>query len=449
MESIKKPSFSNLALGGIILLTLVILTSFQNCGTQDYTNTIMNPTGTSVDSSNIDSIPFAFDFKINQISYMSCSRSSDKINDSLTASKTHLNNSNAFFTFKAGAYDNAGLTFRSEFINYVKKTYTFKNQLSDSEIQNAIALGSQHSGSSIQLSVRGTTPISSAIFAPSTMVSNSSSAPPEVLKDYSLFPYNSNLTTTEYLPQLVALFKNPTVRLNKLGTAYPAKLESALHYEKISDYDEAGAQFIRNEIEGGSYEKLLTVTYSYNLKAETGGLQPPSAYIARSANTELSTNLVWGSGFKVKFTSPTDGWIRPQKNNVLLSVKESDLSVLNQTSNSAWTCPPELRYMIISKKDINVWSTSPCTDTSNGVGLNSVQLAQLNILLRHLPKEEWAIDVLHQCIYPRKDSDECYGSRNLKPVDYSKSGANCGYNGSDGSYYSKSCAEFFSVCIRN
>lgn len=430
----------------ILLLILVILTSFQNCGTQDYSNTMTAPSGAVVDLSNADQIPFAYDYVANQISYMSCSHTNDS-KDGVSAIATHLDNSNTFYTFKVGAYDTAGLTLRSDFINFVKSTYSFKGTLDDQKIKDALTFGTAHKNAALQLSVRDTTPIAAALFSPSAL----SGSPDKISKptDYNLFPYNRYIASTEFQSQLVDLFKNPTKRLTALGTGtVPYNLESALHYEKLPNYTEYGSQQIRNFIESNSQIKYLSVTYSED--PGEGGTSTSPEYLARSANPELSSNLAWGTGYQLKFTTPSSyPFGRSQKNNVLDKIQEVNLSLIKQPTTPGWTCPSNLRYIIVSPRDISDTGRYPCKETDYKY-LSLAQQKLYTILRRHLPIDQWGIDVTNQCIYPKQPGADCYGGSNIKPIDYSKNTSTaCGFDPGSNKYLDTICAEFLSVCVRN
>lgn len=431
---------------GIIVMSLLVLISFQNCGTQDYSNTLTQPSGTLVDLSNSDKIPFAYDFMANQISYMSCSRTADSKNGT-KASTTHLNNTNTFYTFKVGAYDTAGLTLRSEFISFVKDTYSFKGVLEDQKIKDALVQGGAHKNTSFQLSFRDATPIAAGIFSPSALSGTQNSISKTI--DYNLFPYSRFIASTEFQPELVNLFKNPNTRINTLGTgSNPYKLESSLHFEQLNAYLENGAQQIRNFISSSSQTRYLSVTYSED---PNGGGSPGTTteYIARSANPEISSNLVWGTGYQIKFTTPSQSpFLRPQKNNVLASVQELNLSVLNQPNTPLWSCPASLRFIIVSPKDTGIDGAYPCKET-NFANLTSENQKKYAILRRHLPEDQWGIDPGRQCIYPKQSGSDCYGGSNIKKIDYSyNNGAACGQDPND-AYLDTICSEFLSVCVRN
>ncbi len=438
-----KPSRTQLIFSGFFVGIIIILTSFQNCGTQDYSDSLGLPSTPDVNANNADEIPFAFDYRVNQITYMSCSRSKDKVGN-LQSSTTHLNNPSVFFTFKMGSYptssmDAAGLTFRKEFIDYVIANLTHKGTITDTNIQNAITNATAHGGAALQFGIRESTPIASSL------VYFSGGGSPVKSVDYDLIPQNLLLTSNEFLPQLLQLFKKPLPRLTTLGTAslQTYRLEGAINYQSLSHYDEMAAQQIRDQLSSeAGLSQILTVTYSKDLRV-VENLQ--TSYEARGTHSLDSSNRVWGTGFNLKFQSATNGtrW----KENILKSVTESDLSNFNTMAASTWSCPSHFRYLIVSPQDRNPGGAYPCKDP-NESQLTPQQMNTLTILRRHLPSSEWIIDPEMECISPRKTHLDCYGNRAFNPIDYYGSASRCGLDDNN-NYLHRDCAEYVSVCLRN
>lgn len=437
-----KSNKSNFLIGGFIVASLAILLNFQNCSNQDLSNTLTQPSSSKVDSSNLDKIPFAFDFQADQISYMSCSRTNDKKDQTDTtpaqvASITHLNDPNVFYTFKVGAYENSGLTLRPEFIDFVKSNFTFKGVLNDSEIQDAFSYGSAHGGAAIQLAIRESTPIASQIqFV-------ESSSPTQGLS-FQLLPANVLLTFKEFLPQLISLFKNPKIRLTSLGSSslQNYRLEGAIHEESVEGYNELTAEQYRSKLQSSTstLSSLLALTYSKDLRLSENS---NSMYIARSTPSTTSDNRVWGTGFRMAFESdPRMKW----KKNVISSLQEYDLSTFEPTS-STWTCPQWFRFMIVSPLDKDTPGPAFCQEVPNESVLDDNQRKILKQMRRHLNPSEWIIDPIHQCVSPKRSNLDCYGNRAFNPIDYAGRGSQCGLD-SNNLYLHKDCAEFVSFCFR-
>lgn len=440
-----KPTRAQLVFLGLFIGIGIILTSFQNCGTQDYSDSLAMPSSPLVDASNADGIPFAFDYRVNQITYMSCSRSKDKVG-SLQSSTTHLNDPNIFFTFKVGSYANGvntsngpGLTFRKEFIDHVIAKFANKGVLSDENIKNAITKATAHGGAAVQFAIRESTPIASSI------IKLSPEPTPGV--DFDLTPKKLTLDNKEFLEsQLLKLFKKPLPRLTILGTStlQTYRLEGALHFGSLTTYDEPTAQLLRDELESnGALSKVLAVTYSKDL---TDVENQKTSYIARSAGSADSDNRVWGTGFNLAFQSATNG--KRWKNNILASVVESDLATFNSPATSPWSCSDQLRYVIVSPKDSGPGGAYPCKDPVNVSNLTAQQASNLAILQRHLSPSEWIIDPEMECVTPRKTTVDCYGNRAFNTIDYYGSTSQCGLD-DNGVYQHRDCAEYVSVCLRN
>lgn len=439
-----KPTRAQLAFLGLFVGIGIILTSFQNCGTQDYSDSLALPSAPNVNASNADGIPFAYDYRVNQITYMSCSRSKDKVGN-LQSSTTHLNDPNIFFTFKLGSYSNnvnnsnsPGLTFRKEFIDHVIAKFSYKGVLSDDNIKNAITSATAHGGAAIQFAIRESTPIASSIIK--------LSSEPVLGIDFDLAPKKMTLDNKEFLDsQLLKLFKKPLPRLTTLGTSnfQTYRLEGAMHFGGLTTYDEPTAQMLRDELESnGALSKVLAVTYSKNLNIAENQL---NSYIARGTDSADSDNRVWGTGFNLTFQSATNG--RRWKNNILASVVETDLSTFSSPSTSPWTCSDQLRYVIVSPQDSKAGGAYPCKDPNEST-LTAQQASNLAILRRHLSQTEWIIDPEMECVTPRKTTVDCYGNRAFNPIDYYGSNSRCGLD-DNGIYQHRDCAEYVSVCLRN
>lgn len=414
------------------MLAILVLTSFQNCSSQDFSNSLTQASASKVDASNMDKIPFAFDFVPNQISYMSCSRSADKNSSGQSSSTTHLNDPNVFYTFKIGAYGSGGLALRREFIDFVKANFSNKGVLGDSEIQDALSYGTAHGGAALQLAIRGATPVTTKVYSVGEITEGIT---------YKLFPQNVLLTAKEFLPQMVSLFRNPSTRLNVLGSSslQSYRLEAALHPEQNSSYTELTSENMRQLLQTTNPEQsnLLAVTYSHDLRQPENS---SSMWIARDTGSTSSDNRAWGSGYKLTFAS--DMRIS-SKQSVIGSITEYNLSTFEPTT-SVWKCPQSFRYIIVSPQDRTAY---PCVEVTDESTLNAVQRDDLNKIRRHLTSGEWIVDPIHQCVSPKRPNLDCYGNRAFNPVAYTDSGTQCGLD-SNNLYLHKDCAEFVSFCFR-
>lgn len=427
-----KPLRSHLRLVGIAIGVVVTLVAFQNCSDQDFSNTLSS--GSTVTASDMSKIPFAFDFQANQLSYMSCSRSSTQSDTLQFSSTNHLNDPNVFYTFKVGAYDDAGLGLRKEFIDYVTNTFAKKGILSDAAITDAISNGTAHNATDLQFAIRQTTPIDTQI------LSVEANEEPTLGISYSVFPEAIILNLKEFFPQMISLFRNPAQRLTYLGgsSLQQYRFEAALHYEQYSRYNEASAEQVRNQLntQTGAISRLLTITYTLPLG---GGLAVP--YHARKFPSTVAENRVWGTGFKATFASdPRMQW----KQNILETLQEYDLTTFEKTRD--WSCPASFRYIIVAPKDR---ATYPCRDVDPSK-LNDVQKRDLMKMRRHLSSAKWIIDPDHQCVSPRNPADDCYGNSAFRSIDYKgedPQNGRCGISAT-GQYLTKDCAEFVSFCFR-
>lgn len=419
--------------------TLAVLSLFQNCSAQDYSNTLASSSKPPIAA---DSIPFAFDYKPDMISYMSCSRSDD-FKDNKYASVSHLSDPEVFYTFKAGSHASGGLKIREEFIEHVQNNITYQGTLSEADLDYAFTDAPVHAGAGIQLSARDVTRVTTKITDPMA-----TSGEPQTGIDFGLFPKNRHLTSTEFLTQLRYLFYNPSIRVNKLGTnsLQGYSLMSSFHKGLVASYNEPRAQAFRDKMSEttGTSRNLLTVTFSKDLRNPENSGRP---YIARGLSSNTTEEAAWGYGYQLGFSAGQTG----KKANVLGfedSTKYNEGSIIEEwdlrsfePTGSYFICPASMRFMIVSPVD----AATVCPETES-TPWNSAEKANLARAQLHLPN--WVINPRKWCAYPKKVGADCYGTRAFREVAYSESETSCGYNPTTGAYLDKACPEFVSFCYR-
>lgn len=426
------------ALTGVVLGMLALITTFQNCSTQDFSNTLSQGSkdANGINESNAGSIPFAYEFKVNQISYMSCSHSGDKepVAPNRLANPNNISDPNVFYTFKVGAYtplpneslnSNAGLSLRTAYLDYMKTTFSTNGSVPDKTIQDSLAYGTAHTGAALQIAIRNDRNLTAIIGAPMGQVT------------FSLLQ-NVLLDKTEFLPQLSALFNSSNRPLTSLGTSSEVfyRMETALHFEQDSLYQEYTAETLRSSLTTTAHN-LLALTYSENLRDIAN---KDIYHKARSVTTD-ENNRVWGTGFRVKFA--TDSRV-DQGQRVIGEVIPIDLSKLERTTDS-WSCPDAYRFMIMSPQDpVPGMGGMLCQDMEEN-SLDPAKKVAMKRVRRHLPAAEWGVNLDQRCVFPKNNNFNCYANRAFKEVQYST--GKCGISG--GIYLDKSCAEFVSFCFLN
>jgi hypothetical protein len=380
---------------------------------------------------------------------MSCSKSDDKLFDgSKVANAYNLADRKVFYTFKVGSYpalsgesysdNNVGLTLRQPFIDHLNNNFTYQGILSDSIVEQAIKDGTAHRGATLQLAIRKPKPVADLFNAQQGIT-------------YELFPEGDYLTEKEFLPQMVSLFKNPQSRLTQLGTTSlkSSQLESALHIEQGDGYNELAADSLRRSLSpSNNSTNLLSVTFSLDVTdPENASLY----HVARSSDSSVSENHVWGSGFKIAFQSDDRmAW----KQNVMSSMQHWDLSQF-ESANDSWVCPSNYRFIIVSPKSRlpqdGKPAAFPCTEVARDKLSDNNKRRIWDKVRRHLSAEDWGLNVDQRCVYPKNQNLDCYATAHFRKIQYQSGQTGEGACGIDvnNNYLNSACAEFVSFCFRN
>lgn len=449
MNRIPTVRYGSLA-GSFAVLSLLIL-FFQNCTPQVASNSLVQPKKPSVNTGNVGSIPFAFDYSPDIISYMSCAQNE-------TGGAGHLDN--RFYSFKVGSYlDGSGLRLRQEFIDYMTNNFTYKDVLDPQSIRDALTSGTENKGTFIQLSVRESTPLATGVFYLGNVQS------PPLYQAFNVMPSPwLNLSTDEFLPQLLDLFDDPTLSLTSLGTSqiqtYPLETTISYFMSQSGLYKELGAKDLREYLMDTStnINKFLTVSFSIDTKVNSN---IADWYVARSAPSSQSTNnLIRGNGFKLTFAA--DGSSRG-------AVKRASLSAIEELNLSEtqapavplnWDCNnTDYSLMIVSPRDaIKTDPASLCKAPDLTSGSYAPYLDLHNSIRKVLPESKWAIlNVQDKCVVPIDLSvynapatpiysllPDCYGERDTYQVAYQLS-TSCQEGVPMGGYV---CPNFVSFCFK-
>ncbi len=444
----------------VAISSLLVTFSFQNCAQRIDSNTLLstkeNPTILS--ESILNEVPFAFDMRVNEVAYMSCSHSDVDKTD-----KNHMSNPE-FFTFKVQAIgENNGVGLRKEFKTYLVDKFGDQNyQVDKNTLESALVDAPSNALASVQLAVRPLTdPVKLVVNL------NSPTYIPKNGTDFSYFlsqsPLYSALNYDQNLKQIMDLFTLPLVsRLNYfLQKETDHTLSASINFHHSSNYLEFTAETARTDFSKGQGSNILTISYTNDLR-NSENLKNP--YYSRTTNSDSNNkSLIWGTGLKLGF-SMEERVNGIGYSNVLNSVSELELHNGQTPTGAKWDC--NIRYLIISPYDNDETnsvqfphptdSTKTFSRCSNpvataGGNLNSAQLKELQILQRYLPATDWIIDPINKCIVPNKGVGDCYPNRNPtganRQVMYygANSSENCGASLSNSN---KDCPEFISLCIR-
>ncbi|MCB0421743.1 MAG: hypothetical protein KDD61_12155 [Bdellovibrionales bacterium] len=353
---------------GLPTLVLVVLTLFffQNCADPLQ---LADEEGLSV----ADSLPFAFDVNADHISYMSCS--------DMPPDYPYR----AFYTFRVGAYDEAGIKFTDEFLS---RTGKYKA----SERATYVSESAASQGASIQLSIRQKTNYQGPLVSSST---------PVKWHDFEtmLAPLDSQLIVQ---------------KLSELESG-----QRVNYFAGISGLDnrqvEGNVRFTQTESLAADVRAklmnttLLTLTYTDPAASDE--------LVARGA-TALSVDSVYGRGYEIDFkkdgSSPIGGLRRS-----LSRITEIDLST-KRTVPATWDCSNGESFMIVRMADVGKAGTpAGCSKETGPPPQGSPQdvIDAYNTIRKVLRPEDWYVDPSARCVIPRLEN-YCYGNDAQRVINY-------------------------------
>lgn len=378
---------------------VAVLLLYQNCAqTPD--------DASSFDSqSYTDTLPFAYDAKIDTIGYMSCS---DMTNTSYEP--------RAYFTFRAGAYNSTtgGLGMTSDF-----RTQT--QYYTNTDRGQALASSSLNANTLLSLSVRSTSNMQSPLYPADGTLSAGGNL------DAFLPPLDS--------PDIAGPFAsvNPGQYINYFpGPGSQRLMEASLRFLK----SENDAQQNRNYFNGAA--ALLVAGYSGSADVLDTTLRVPAP---ATPTTPVNNRLAYGTGYRLNFALPvgySSGQLRVLST---AGIQEVDLTTGNAKS-ATWDCGSNYEFMVVRPED----KAAGRVICNAGVDryLNSTQQQALNVIRRVLRVEDWYVDLDNHCVMPKgTGGDYCYGTTlGNKVIQYGV--ASCYEDATSAT----KCPHFVSVCVR-
>ncbi|MEK6553740.1 MAG: hypothetical protein AABZ31_00740, partial [Bdellovibrionota bacterium] len=320
----------------------VILLSFQNCaGEMAADNSDLSSLGTS--------LPFAYDSKVDHVGYMSCSIMPAGFD------------TNAFFTFKVGAYETSG----GLRISDAARAQTSK--LTPALVAETLALSPINAGVLQQISVRSNANLQQYF----TVVGGSN------VGNFATSLSDTNITTV--LAGLAA-----GARANNFP-GLPAAIQK---YEGKVFFtaSEVGAQDVRSALQTGT--GVLGITYN----------QPATGAATAMGATANSASSVYGSGLTIAFKQAAGtGLGNPAR--TLSTVSERDLSSGAATAGN-WDCNANYVFKVVRFADLGsriICGALNMTGEPNLAGLTAAQIDSYNVMRKVLPAEYWALDVVNKC----------------------------------------------------
>ncbi len=501
-------------------LSLALLVSFQNCGkagfdagTQDAASQSVNPATAA---------PFAFEATADMITYNSCNSPSSQgktynfMVGSYDSSTTIAANIGGATTI----VDKSGVKIKPTFINYayqvLKPDYP-NTDIVASQVQKLLSESKLNAKVVPQLSVRS--------INKSLRLNNvfSNTATPALGID--VLPVLGNLTSSLWADSLLAASfpkKAKVEYTNFFPNAANAqsRIEGAFHFNS----NEQTAEDYRNAFNKiGAIDAQLVLGFSYEGE---GVLIGPNA---ADASSDIMTSA-YGRGYQMTFSTPSVPGGTPSTwayapNNVVSKIEEFDLETNQQVNDSVWDCGVKLRIVrtedsqfewqslvtavdvavtndsgiapeakaakkqeivqanaiyyghaageakggFCPKMDYGTLMTIPNQQSVYGVGAyaGKTYAEILEMVRRHLPANDWDINLAVGCVVPKKFS--CYQENERKTTEdgtyYGKfkvaDRVNKGcYHQFDGSYAAKAnktdngvlptqwCNEFVTVCAK-
>ena len=386
----------------LVVAAAAMVLVFQNCA-QSADSSLSNQSSQSVD------LPFAYKAQVDTIAYMSCSEITNTVEQ------------RAYFTFRAGAYNNntGGLSitddFRTKTLNYAATQRA--KALSQSDLNANVRLN---------LAIRQSTNLQVPFLV----------GPLAVGKDIDSF-----------LPQLDSdVVAGPLAAVTKgqMVNYFPGSQAQRLMEASLRLYqDEKDATTIRALFNTES--AMLVAGYSKDLEEMNPAIRVPAGGLATQA---------YGFGYKVHFAVPASHTAADPRVLSPTGVQEIDLQNGTDTK-STWDCNSAYQFQIVRPEDQLIAGTGTirCAGTPDPLG-NTTNANIVRALRRVLRVEDWYIDPVHACIMPKPNpitpagGDVCYGGLDPKvtTINY-RTSATPGASSCTTTPTSL-CPHFVSICIR-
>ncbi len=355
-------------------------------------------------------LDFAYDATVDHIGYMSCSGMSPGSFDT-----------SAFFSYRLGAYRKGGLRLTDEFRNANRAKTVEK-------LASLMVASRANNETHVQFGFRRTANLQSMY---------ARSATPTHGEDYvNIF---EQLGTVDLAELMVKADPSTSLRYLRNGSVFGSRFEGSLHF---SDAYGTTDSMRREQMNRNA---MLTITYSqkFNSQGNVGGTGGSTDTLARSPkdvdnkSLEKPEQSVFGRGFNLTFSQPTDGGSphtsRPSA--ILNSVSERSLRQ-GQTATQSWTCPSALRFKIVRASDVKAGriTCAMAGDPENPTD----ELSRVRHILR---VEDWYVDMVNKCIVSKK-GESCYAGANSEGggVNYNIT-TECAVAGQ-----TNRCVEFATIC---
>lgn len=353
-------------------------------------------------------LDFSYDATVDQFTHMSCTN--------LTMSNPLPYNGSAYFTYRTGAYYNAGVTLKDSFYTTLKK-YAFDRQ---AEI---LAESAANTNTVLQFALR------SRENRQAIKVRTGTSA-------VANQDYMNMLSELGDQDSALTFVRNPSgarIKHMRNGSVGGYALEGSLYFTQGAAAVQDTRDFAQGIGAGGA--GMLAITY-------TNG----SDFSARSAADVVAgskvnkTYSVYGRGYIPTFSQPAvAGLYSGYPKNVFSTMTETSLDGTTLSPAPVWSCPTSLQLRIVRAEDAGkVAGAMDCVRKTDSVPMS----AELKMVRNTLKVEDWYVDLDHKCIIPKHAGLGCYGT--VTDIKYSM-GDTCGTDANGNS----NCVQYASTCYRN
>lgn len=365
---------------------------FQNCAQVDQGTNSSGSTGNTFETG----LPFAYDAKLDTLSYMSCSQMVDQ-----AASVEQR----AYYSYRGGAYNPAtgGLKMTDEF-RQATRFYA------PADRARLFAGSDKNASTKLSLSIRQT-------------------------GNYQVPWKEGEFRVGEEVESLLPALDSAVIAGPLSASQQGAMLQyfPGAHSQRLMEgslrfYNyENTSKLTRDNLD--SRASLLVAGYQNSSSEMDPALRGPEG---------LKPDKVYGTGYYLRFSLPV-GYTSGERRVLSASGGVEELDLLTNTVKTAnWDCSTNYQFMIIRPED-KAAGTVLCDAVVDRYD-NATEQAALNALRRVLRVEDWFVDIKKKCIMPKRTGDYCYGPLSGRTVQYGT--ATC-LNGT-----TTMCPHFVSVCIK-
>lgn len=416
-------SLSAALAGGLLIF------AFQNCGKAGFDDALDQGSEIDTSANKETGAPFAFNASFDQITYNSCFGAG-------------LSTNAAFFTIKAGAYDNGGVSATPTFLNYVnsklKPAYP-ATTVTVEQIKAYVGETAENASPTLQMALRTR--------GSPQQIRNPTGSNPSLGNDF--INLMTDLTDDRIMDPI---FRGQGAAANYFPMAALPK-QRIMEAKLTFNADEGVAYSLRNDLVNNG---MLALTYTGPTGASSFAARVPASAIG--SNGAVNTGVAYGKGYNLLFaadvapmtTRLSGGTVAPNSRNpanILVGIQEVNLENPSGGAVAGWTCSPLRRYVIVKTQD----QAAYCPKESIAFMGDASYRRELELVRRHLPAEQWDVNISYRCVVPKSGS--CY--RNAagtveEPVEYNQA-LECyqGIQGLANPAIAKRCAQYVSICNRN